>query len=341
MSLKNSYEERLKQKLLKYERKVFECVGLRPYEYFQSTDNVQPLHYLKFGDPTNTCVLLIHGFGGSAITFFRVIPEMMKHFYVIAIDLLGFGASDRPEYEFDEFDKTIGFFTVSIVTLLNFLKIEKLIIVGHSMGGFVASHLSQMIKERIIALFLVGAAGLTSKNFTNEEFDVMFGKIGRWYAVPPQFVKVFNYLTFDKKVPLFNWVSKDVKLEMVAAYFDEQAPYLNIEERELFVRYFKVVHELGSCGHNALFTLLKYGSYSEYPIIKVLTENPDITAFMYYGENEWLDIDHYKLELDRLGLQKNYRLLKNTGHQVFMQSPTEFLQQFYQDYKAIIKDRES
>lgn len=336
-----NYEQKLVKKLLKYERKVFEQVGLYPDDYFQSVENVQPLHYLKFGDPSNPAILLVHGYGGSAITFFRIIPELMKHFFVVAIDLLGFGASDRPDYKFDRFDSTISFFTTSIITLLNFLKIQKVVIIGHSMGGFISSHLSLLIKDRIVALFLVGAAGFTSKNFTQEEFEVMFGKIGRWYSVPTEIVRFFDYLTADKKIPLLDFVSKDIKYDLVTAYFDTGAPYLNREEKELFVRYFKVVHELGSCGHNAIWTLLKYGSYSEYPIIKVLMENPDILAFVYYGEQEWLDIDHYKMELNRHGMQKNYRLLKGCGHQVFMQSPTEFLQQFYEDYKSIIKDQET
>lgn len=333
-------ERKLKQKLLKYERKVFEQVGLQPHEFFQSAENVQPLHYLRFGDPASPALLLVHGYGGSAITFFRIIPELMKHFHVIAIDLLGFGASDRPEFAFDQFDRTVGFFTTSIVTLLNFLKVDRVVVVGHSLGGFLSSHLAQLIKERIVALFLVGAAGFTSKNFTQEEFEVMFGKISKWYDVPTELVKVFNYLAFDRKIPLFNWVSKDVKYDLVTAYFEGGAPYLNREERELFVRYYKTVHELGSCGHNAIWTLLKYGSYSEYPIIKVLMENPDILAFVYYGEDEWLDIDHYRLELERHGLQKNYRLLRGCGHQVFMQNPTEFLQQFYKDYRAVLRDRD-
>jgi pimeloyl-ACP methyl ester carboxylesterase len=336
-----NYEQKLLKKLLKYERQVFECVGLRPHEYFQSVENVQPTHYLKFGDPKNTAILLVHGYGGSAINFFRIIPELMKHFFVIAIDLLGFGASDRPEYKFDKFDRTIGYFTTSIVTLLNFLNIRKVILIGHSMGAFICSHLTLLIKERVIALFLVGAAGFTSRTFTKEEFEVMFAKVGKWYAVPMEIVKIFDYLTVDQKIPLLDFVSKDIKYDLVTAYFEDGAPYLNREEKELFVRYYKVVHELGSCGHNAIFALLKYGSYSEYPIIKILQENPDILAFMYYGELEWLDIDHYRMELNRHGLQKNYRLLKGCGHQVFMQSPTEFLQMFYQDYKSVIKDQES
>lgn len=333
-------EKKLKKKLLDYERKVFSHVGITGEDYFQSDENVQPLHYLKFGSKTNPAILLVHGYGGSAMTFFRIIPELMKHFYVIAIDLLGFGASDRPDFQFDTFEKTIAFFTTSLATLLNYLKIKKVILIGHSLGGFISAHLASIIKEKVVALFLVGAAGFTSKNFTDEEVEVMFGKISKWYDVPTEIVRVFNYLTFTKKVPLFNFVSDELKSDMVTAYFESTTTYLNREERELFVKYFKTVHKLGSCGHNSIWSLVKYGSYSEFPIIKILNENPDILTFIYYGEDEWLDIEHVRSELVKHGLQKNYRLMKNCGHQVFLQNPTEFLQEFYQDYRSIIKDQD-
>jgi len=330
--------EKLRKKLLNYELKVFGTVGLQAHEYFQSKDNIQPLHYVKFGNPKNQAVLLVHGYGGSAITFFRIIPELMKHFYVIGVDLLGFGASERPEFIFDTFEKTIAFFTTSLVTLLNFLQIKNVIIIGHSLGGFISTHLAALIKERVVALFLVGAAGFTSKNFTDEEFEVMFGKISKWYDVPTEIVVILNYLTFTKKIPLFNWATENMKSDFVSAYFDTATLHLNREERELFVRYYKTVHKLGSCAHNSVWSLVKYGSYSEHPIIRVLTENPDLTVFIYYGEHEWLDIAHVRVEVSRVGLEKQFRLIKNCGHQVFMQNPTEVLQQFYEDYKSILKD---
>ena len=331
-------DEDLKQRLLRYERLIFQGAGLEPDEYFQSKDNHQSLHYLKFGDPTNPVILLVHGYGGSAVTFFRIIPELMKHFYIIAVDLLGFGASDRPDFEFDNCDTTISFFTTSLVLLLNYLHIDRLMIIGHSMGAFISSHLAALIKERVIALFLVGAAGFTSKNFTDGEFEVMFGKISQWYDIPTEIVRVLNYLTFTKKMPIFNFISQEMKADFVGAYFETATPYLTPEERLLFINYFKTVHSLGSSAHNAVWPLLKYGNYSERPIIRVLQENPEILTYVYYGEEEWLDIEHVRAELTKIKMEKRYRVLRNCGHQVFMHPPDEFLAQFYIDYKSLVKD---
>jgi pimeloyl-ACP methyl ester carboxylesterase len=41
-------------------------------------------------------LILIHGFGGNAGHFARLIPYLAENHRVYAIDLLGFGASDKP-----------------------------------------------------------------------------------------------------------------------------------------------------------------------------------------------------------------------------------------------------
>ena len=49
------------------------------------------------------------------------------------------------------------------------LKVKNLIIIAHSLGAFLASHLVPYIQERILAIFLVGPAGFTSKSFSKNE----------------------------------------------------------------------------------------------------------------------------------------------------------------------------
>ena len=62
----------------------------------------------------------------------------------------------------------------------------------------------------------------TKKNFTNEEFEVMFGKISKWYDVPTEIVRMINCMTFIKKMPLFNFVPLDWKADFVSAYFETE-----------------------------------------------------------------------------------------------------------------------
>lgn len=86
--------------------------------------------------------MIIHGFGATGITNFKLLPLLINHFRVIMIDLPGFGKSDRTFYEFTSPEKTIKFFVMPLVSLINYLKLNKLIIIAHSLGAFIAAHLS-------------------------------------------------------------------------------------------------------------------------------------------------------------------------------------------------------
>lgn len=53
---------------------------------------------------TGPPVLLIHGFGASAYHWRYTIPELAKTHRVYAIDLLGFGWSDKPLVEYSKYE---------------------------------------------------------------------------------------------------------------------------------------------------------------------------------------------------------------------------------------------
>lgn len=79
------------------------------------------------------------------------------------IDLPGFGKSDWSAVEFSNPDVTMKFFVFPLITLTNLLKLENIIVIAHSLGGFIASHLCKYIKDKVAAVFIVGAAGFTQK----------------------------------------------------------------------------------------------------------------------------------------------------------------------------------
>ena len=44
-------------------------------------------------------MLLIHGYGGSLVTFYSMLYLLSQNYYVFSFDLLGMGLSSRPSYE--------------------------------------------------------------------------------------------------------------------------------------------------------------------------------------------------------------------------------------------------
>ena len=81
------------------------------------------------GDP----VVQIHGAGFGHYNFDPVTPELSKRFRVVDFDMRGYGASDRPEQDYD-----MEVWADDVAGLLDALEIERAHVHGTSMGGAIA-----------------------------------------------------------------------------------------------------------------------------------------------------------------------------------------------------------
>lgn len=100
-------------------------------------------------------ILLIHGFGASTYTWRHIAPDLARDYRVIAVDMKGFGQSDKP------FDDGYSVFDQAdlLAQLIEDLDLRDLTIVGHSFGGGVALVLvldqDERLKGRISKLVLL------------------------------------------------------------------------------------------------------------------------------------------------------------------------------------------
>jgi pimeloyl-ACP methyl ester carboxylesterase len=99
------------------------------------------------GDP----VVLIHGLGATKASFLPTIDALAPSYRTIAVDLPGFGDSDKPL--FAAYDAP--FFARSIVALLDALELDSAHVVGNSMGGRVALELGLEHPDRLGRLVLL------------------------------------------------------------------------------------------------------------------------------------------------------------------------------------------
>lgn len=109
------------------------------------------VHYIDVG--SGPAVVLIHGFAGSTFSWRLVIPDLAKAHRVIAVDLPGFGFSDRgPEVDYSHTGQG-----ERLVALMDLLGVQKATLIGHSMGGAIAQRVAASHPERVERLILVAA----------------------------------------------------------------------------------------------------------------------------------------------------------------------------------------
>jgi pimeloyl-ACP methyl ester carboxylesterase len=100
-------------------------------------------------------LLLLHGITNSSETWEPVVEPLAEHFTVIAPDLLGHGQSARPRGDY-----SLGAHASGVRDLLSALGIQRVTVVGHSLGGGIAMQFAYQFPERCERLVLVSSGGL-------------------------------------------------------------------------------------------------------------------------------------------------------------------------------------
>jgi pimeloyl-ACP methyl ester carboxylesterase len=108
-------------------------------------------------------VVMLHGLGGTKVSFLPTQAALAPDFRTIAVDLPGFGDSDKPVGSYDA-----KFFAKWVVGLLDALEIDRTQLIGHSMGGRVAIEMGMSHADRVdcLALMTPSLAWLRDKRWT-------------------------------------------------------------------------------------------------------------------------------------------------------------------------------
>lgn len=111
------------------------------------------LNVLEHGPRDGRPVLLLHGWSDSSFSFSPVLPLLSPALRAIVPDQRGHGASDKP---LDGY--SMRQLALDALGLLDAFGVDRAVVAGHSMGGFVAQHLAALAPDRISRLVLVGTA---------------------------------------------------------------------------------------------------------------------------------------------------------------------------------------
>ncbi|AEJ38843.1 alpha/beta hydrolase fold protein [Sulfobacillus acidophilus TPY] len=112
-------------------------------------------HDVGQGDP----VVFIHGSGpgvSAQANWARILPPMSERFRALALDIVGFGQTERPAGMVPRLAEWVD----HVVAFLDALDIPRAHLVGNSMGGGVALNLAARFPERVNKMVLMGSMGI-------------------------------------------------------------------------------------------------------------------------------------------------------------------------------------
>ena len=113
-------------------------------------------HTFSYGDSgSGPALLFIHGLLGSQRQWAHLVDRLDEDHRVIVPDLFGHGESAKPMGDY-----SLGAHAATLRDLLDRLEIDRVTLIGHSLGGGIAMVFSYLFPERVERLVLVSSGGL-------------------------------------------------------------------------------------------------------------------------------------------------------------------------------------
>lgn len=140
------------------------------------------IHSLEFGDADEVIVLL-HGLSGSAKWWQRNVPALARDYRVIIPELVGFGqtpAGARLPSMAETADLLDGW--------MRAMRVRRVHLIGHSMGGQISVHLAARHPERLHRLVLVDAAGVPRERSPGALLRFAVELVPLWHWGDPAFL---------------------------------------------------------------------------------------------------------------------------------------------------------
>lgn len=157
---------------------------LRSFDYLWHKTLRQPYKLHRSIDAGNgPLVVLLHGIGSSGAVWTHVAAKLQPETcHVLALDLLGFGASPKPDWP----NYSVDDHAMAVIAAIRAQKPkEPVVIVGHSMGCLVAAHVAKLAPTLVKQLILYEMplyAGLPETRANKRKLDMYMRIYGRIIA---------------------------------------------------------------------------------------------------------------------------------------------------------------
>ncbi|HCC71750.1 MAG TPA: alpha/beta hydrolase [Bacteroidales bacterium] len=163
-------------------------------------------------------IILLHGYLESSAVWFDFMPDLAGNFRVLAIDLPGHGASGI----FDD-QHSMDFMADVVKEVMNKESIEKAMLAGHSMGGYVALAFVEKYPSRLHAysLFHSHPFADTDQQIKNRKREIKIVESGKkdiiYLVNVTQMFADFNVERFKEKLELHKEIASGIPAKGIIA----------------------------------------------------------------------------------------------------------------------------
>eukprot|EP00560_Eucampia_antarctica_P009635 CAMPEP_0197829064 /NCGR_PEP_ID=MMETSP1437-20131217/5534_1 /TAXON_ID=49252 ORGANISM="Eucampia antarctica, Strain CCMP1452" /NCGR_SAMPLE_ID=MMETSP1437 /ASSEMBLY_ACC=CAM_ASM_001096 /LENGTH=422 /DNA_ID=CAMNT_0043430541 /DNA_START=65 /DNA_END=1333 /DNA_ORIENTATION=- len=280
-------------------------------------------------------LILLHGYANGALYFYRNLLGLASSRVssaVYALDMLGWGLSSRPRFELtddDSVETAENFFVESLEAWRKYHNIPKMILGGHSMGGYLSVAYAEKYPANVERLILLSPVGVPDHEPDPEVREKLSLKFRFMLGLAES---LWNYGTtpssFVRSLP------ESVGRPLVAGYIERRLPAItDLEERNALTDYLYTNAILPGSGEYCLNRILSPMAFAKKPLVYRIPDLKVKKISFVYGQNDWMDSSG-GLEVQKLCEEKQAKGeeapivevlgVRYAGHLLMLENSEEF-----------------
>jgi pimeloyl-ACP methyl ester carboxylesterase len=258
-------------------------------------------------------LVLLHGMAAALGLWVPNIPTLARHYTVYAIDMPGFGRSSRAPFHGDTVQDGEAYFTTAIDGWRAAMGLDRVTLLGHSMGGYLSAVYALTHPRHVSHLILADPWGIPPRGEPKRKFP--------WYAkIIFRIATQFNPLALVRVSgpwgpDLVVRLRSDIARKFDGLYSD---PNLVLD----YIYHSNAAEPTGESAFSAMSDGLAWAKDPLHTRLPAL--DPKIFVSFIYGANTWMDTAAGQAAAEALAPRATYRIIPNAGHQVTFDNPKMF-----------------
>ncbi|XP_058455965.1 (Lyso)-N-acylphosphatidylethanolamine lipase [Malaya genurostris] len=260
-------------------------------------------------ESNRTPILMLHGLGAGVALWVLNLDEIAKQRPLYAIDILGFGRSSRPMFAEDAMvaEKQL---VKSIDEWRKEMGLKEMIVLGHSLGGFLATSYTLSYPDRVKHLILADPWGFSEEPPDHEKRF----KISWWGKPLVALAKSTNPLWIVRFFgPLGSWLIGKTRPDILRKFSGV------VTNPDDIPNYIHQCNAQKPTGESAFHTMMQGLGWAKNPMIRRITQlKNNVPITFLYGSRSWV----YNNAADTIRQLQQHDYIKmhsieNAGHHVY------------------------
>eukprot|EP00980_Cylindrotheca_fusiformis_P023037 scaffold10069_cov69-Cylindrotheca_fusiformis.AAC.6 len=271
---------------------------------------------------TDTPLVILHGYMNGALYFYRNVVGLSNYFNnIYSLDTMGCGLSSRAPGLLGLVDSSVegseAFFVETIEEWRKANGISKMILAGHSMGGYLSVAYCEKYPQHVEQLVLLSPVGVPkedearTKEFMN---GMSWGR--RSFITSMRYLIDYGGVTpagFSRKLP------SSRSRSMVESYVQNRLPAISDPKEQMaLTEYLYYNAMLPGCGEDMLNRFLTSSAHAKKPTVDRIPQLKVPKVHFLYGDRDWMDIEGgievYERSSKTNGPRVDVYQLQNAGH---------------------------